>query len=354
MPNDKGMRCGASKWMEGTGPDGEIVLSSRIRLARNIMELPFPYLASDSQTESVNHQLKQVSAKLSDELGDIEFLRMSEIPSLQRQVLVEKHLISPLLVKESHNSAVMLRFDQAVSIMINEEDHLRIQCLLPGLQLEQAFEEANRYDDLFERELNYAYDEQWGFLTVCPTNVGTGLRASVMVHLPALTLTKQINRVLSAIAQVGLAVRGLYGEGTEIIGNLVQISNQITLGQSEHEIVRNLYGVTMQIVEQESSARQLLLNEGRDRLSDRVNRSFGVLSHARLMSSQEAMELLSDVRLGIDLGLIEEVSANILKELMVLLRPACLQTEAGRELDGMERDRERARLIRQRLGMENQ
>jgi protein arginine kinase len=354
MPNDKGMRCVTSKWMEDKGPDGEIVLSSRIRLARNIMELPFPYLASDSQTESVNQQLEQVSSKLSDELGDIEFLRMSEISSLQRQVLVEKHLISPLLVKEPHNSAVMLRHDQAVSIMINEEDHLRIQCLLPGLQLEQAFEEANRYDDLFERELNYAYDEQWGFLTVCPTNVGTGLRASVMVHLPALTLTKQINRVLSAIAQVGLAVRGLYGEGSEIIGNLVQISNQITLGQSESEIVRNLYGVTKQIVEQESSARQLLLNEGRDRLSDRVNRSFGVLSHARIMSSQEAMQLLSDVRLGIDLGLIDEVSANILKELMVLLRPACLQTETGRELDGMERDRERARLIRQRLGLEIQ
>ena len=191
-----------------------------------------------------------------------------------------------------------------------------------------------------------------GFLTVCPTNVGTGLRASVMVHLPALTLTKQINRVLSAIAQVGLAVRGLYGEGSEIIGNLVQISNQITLGQSETEIVRNLYGVTKQIVEQEASARQLLLNEGRDRLSDRVNLSFGVLSHARLMSSQEAMQLLSDVRLGIDLGLIDDVSANILKELMVLLRPACLQTESGRELDGMERDRERARLICQRLGLE--
>ena len=153
MPNDdNGMRCGTSKWMEGTGPDGEIVLSSRIRLARNIMELPFPYLASDSQTESVNQQLEQASKKLSNELGDIDFLRMSDIPSLQRQVLVEKHLISPLLVKEPHNSAVMLRRDQAISIMINEEDHLRIQCLLPGLQLEQAFDEANRYDDLFRSE----------------------------------------------------------------------------------------------------------------------------------------------------------------------------------------------------------
>ncbi len=351
MPNDdKGMRCGSSKWMEGKGPDGEIVLSSRVRLARNIMGMPFPYLASDSQTETINKQVEQVSINLADELGDIKFLRMNNVSPLHRQVLVEKHLISPLLVKEPHNSAVILRNDQAVSVMVNEEDHLRIQCLLPGLQLEEAFAEANRWDDLFEKELDYAYDEQWGFLTVCPTNVGTGLRASVMVHLPALTLTKQINRVLSAIAQVGLAVRGLYGEGSEIIGNLVQISNQVTLGQSENEIIRNLYGVTRQIVEQESSARQVLLNEGRDRLSDRVNRAFGVLTHARLMSSQEALQLLSDVRLGIDSGLIGDVSGNVLKELMVLLRPACLQMEAGRELDGMERDRERACLIRKSLG----
>lgn len=346
---NEGVQPRSSKWMDGAGPDGEIVLSSRVRLARNISEMPFPYLASDSQTESVTEQVRQASTELTEQMGDIRFLRINDIPPLERQVLVEKHLISPLLIKEPHNSAVLLRDDEAVSIMVNEEDHLRIQCLLPGLQLEKAFDAANLCDNLLETRLNYAYDEQWGFLTACPTNVGTGLRASVMVHLPALVLTKQVNRVLSAIAQVGLAVRGMYGEGSEVVGNLVQISNQITLGQSEDEIVKNLYGVTRQIVEQEAQARQILLNEGRDRISDRVNRSFGILSHARLMSSQEAMQLLSDVRLGIDLGLIHEVSGNILKELMVLLRPACLQMEAGRVLDGTERDRERANLIRKRL-----
>lgn len=349
MPEESKQRLRTSRWMDAAGPDGEIVLSSRVRLARNIQDLPFPYLASDGQTETVNIQVQEASTTWADEMGDISFLRINHIPALQRQVLVEKHLISPLLIKEPHNSTVLLRDDEAISIMINEEDHIRIQCLLPGLQLEKALDEANRYDDLLEQKIAYAYDEQWGFLTACPTNVGTGLRASVMVHLPALVLTKQMNRVLSAIAQVGLAVRGLYGEGSEIVGNLVQISNQITLGQSEEEIVRNLYGVTRQIVEQELQARQILLNEGRDRISDRVNRAFGVLSHARLMSTQEAMQLLSDVRLGMDLGLITEVHGNILKELMVLLRPACLQMEAGRELDSIDRDRERASLIRKRL-----
>lgn len=338
-----------SEWLRSSGPDGDIVLSSRIRLARNLRDIPFPYLASDSQTTSVMEQFQNVTKALPDSFGTMDFLLMSELSPIERQVLVERHLISPALIKEQHNSAVLLRKDEALSIMVNEEDHLRIQSLLPGLQLELALQQASDYDDLLEEKLEYAYDEQWGYLTVCPTNVGTGLRASVMVHLPALMLTKQINRVLSAIAQVGLAVRGVYGEGSEITGNLVQISNQITLGQSGEEIVKNLFGVTRQIVEQESQARQILLNEGRDRIADRVNRAFGIVCHAQLMSSQEAMQLLSDVRLGIDLGLIENIEGNVLKELMVMQRPANLQLNAGRVLESMDRERERARLIRLRL-----
>ncbi|MBS4021225.1 MAG: protein arginine kinase [Dethiobacter sp.] len=340
----------SSKWMDGHGPDGEIVLSSRVRLARNINNMSFPYLAPDSQTEEVQKQVKSIYEQKNRDFADFAFFQVKDVLPLQRQVLIEKHLISPLLVREPHNSAVLMRQDEAVIIMINEEDHLRIQCLLPGLQLEQALQEAMSYDDLLERELDYAFDENWGYLTVCPTNVGTGLRASVMVHLPALVLTKQINRVLAAIAQVGLAVRGLYGEGSEMVGNLVQISNQITLGQSEVEIVRNLYSVTKQVIEQEFQARQLLLNEGRERLADRVNRALGILRYARVLSSQEAMQLLSDVRLGIDSGLIDEVDGSVMKELMVMLQPACLQVWTGKELDGLERDMERARLINKRLG----
>jgi protein arginine kinase len=349
MKSAKGVGLQSSKWMSGSGPDGEIVMSSRVRLARNIQQFPVPFLATDSQLSKVAEQVLAASCLLREQMGDLSFLKIDHLEPLQRQVLVEKHLISPLLIKEPHSSAVLLRGDEAVSIMVNEEDHLRIQCLLPGLQLEMALEEANICDDLLEASLDYAYDGQWGFLTTCPTNAGTGLRASVMVHLPALVLTKQINRVLSAIAQVGLAVRGMYGEGSEVTGNLVQISNQITLGQSEVEIVKNLSGVTRQVVEQEAQARQILLNEGRDRVCDRVNRAFGVLRHSWLMSSQEAMHLLSDVRLGVDLGLIREVPGTILKELMVFLRPACLQLEAGNPLEGIDRERERARLIRRWL-----
>lgn len=349
MPERENSKCASSKWMDGTGPDGEIVLSSRVRLARNIRDIPFPYLAADSQTEEVLAMVRRAAESHHEEFGDFSILVIREMMPLHRQVLVEKHLVSPLLVKEPRNSAVLLNSDESVSIMVNEEDHLRIQCLLPGLQLEAAFQRAERYDDLLESELDFAFHEEWGYLTVCPTNVGTGLRASVMVHLPALVLTKQISRVLSAISQVGLAVRGLYGEGSEIVGNLVQISNQITLGQSEAEIVRNLYGVTRQIIEQELQARQLLLNEGRDLISDRVNRAYGILKYARLMPAQEAMQHLSDVRLGVDLGLIDNVPATVLQEMMVYLSPACLSMETGREAGRLELDRERAAAIRKYL-----
>ncbi|MGI6658537.1 MAG: protein arginine kinase [Dethiobacteraceae bacterium] len=354
MVNDYKKIVQPSKWMSAPGPDGDVVLSSRVRLARNLAKIPFPYLASDSQTAAVAEQVYAASQDLDGDLGKMTYYRMQELPSLSRQALVEKYLISPLLAKESHNSAVLLRDDEGVSIMVNEEDHLRIQCLLPGLQLEEALQEANRYDELLEQRLDYAYDERWGYLTVCPTNVGTGLRASVMLHLPALAVTKQLNRILSAIAQVGLAVRGIYGEGSETTGNLVQISNQVTLGQSAEEIVSNLFGVTRQIVEQEKQVRQVLLNEDRDRTADRVNRAYGVLSHARLLSSQEAMQLMSDVRLGVDLGLIEEVQGDLLKELLVLQRPANLQLYTNRTLNALDRDRERARLFRQKLTQSKQ
>lgn len=353
MVNDHNKVVQPSKWMSTPGPDGDVVLSSRIRLARNLAEIPFPYLASDSQTTAVAEQVQAASQALAGEFGKMTYYRMQELPAINRQALVEKYLISPMLAKEAHNSAVLLREDEGVSIMVNEEDHIRIQCLLPGLQLEEALQEANQYDELLDQQLDYAYDERWGYLTVCPTNVGTGLRASVMLHLPALAITKQLNRVLSAIAQVGLAVRGIYGEGSETTGNLVQISNQITLGQSAEEIVNNLFGVTKQIAAQEKQIRQVLLNEDRDRTADRVNRSFGVLSHARLLSSQEAMQLMSDVRLGVDLGLLEEVQGNLLKELMVLQRPANLQLFTNHALDTLDRDRERARLFRRKLTESN-
>jgi protein arginine kinase len=338
-----------SRWMEGAGPDVDTVVSSRIRVARNIKGIPFPYLASDEQTGKVQELVTGAAAARKDDFRDFTLLLMEKLPALDKQVLVEKHLISPFLARESHHGALLLRQDEAVSIMINEEDHLRIQAILPGLQLEEAWREADRFDDLLEAGVNYAFDESLGYLTACPTNVGTGLRVSVMFHLPALIMTKQVNRLLGALSQVGLAVRGIYGEGTEIVGNLVQVSNQITLGQPEEEIIRNLYGVTRQIIEQEQAARQALLNDSRARLADRGWRALGLLKFAQIMSSQEAMQLLSDVRLGYDLGLIKGVDRKLLNELLVIIRPASLQFLAGRELSADERDLERPAQIKRLL-----
>ena len=338
-----------SKWMEGQGPEAEIVISSRVRLARNIRNIPFPPLASDEQRKKV---YTLVEKNVQGKLGKKDKLKMIETSSLSpvfRQVLVEKHLISPLLAKEGYFSALLLREDEIISIMINEEDHFRIQCLLPGLQLERAWQEASRYDDFLESQIDYAFHEEKGYLTACPTNVGTGMRSSVMLHLPALVITNQIKRIFSAINQVGLAVRGLYGEGTEMIGNILQLSNQVTLGQSEEEIWQNLYGVTKQLINQEKKARELLQNEGREKLADRAGRAFGILKHAYMLDSQETMKLLSDARLGVDLGLLKRISLKALNELLVLTQPGCLQYLKGAELSPYERDLERAVQIQKYL-----
>ncbi len=339
----------SSSWIDEEGPEAEVVISARVRIARNLVGLPFPYLATDEQTTKIQNTIAEAAAKQGPEFQDFSFLRMEDLDLLKKQILVEKHLISPNLARESHNGALFLREDGAISIMINEEDHLRIQCILPGLQLGEAWKKANRYDDLFESKIDFAYNECYGYLTACPTNVGSGLRASVMLHLPALIITKQVGRLLTALSQVGLAVRGLYGEGTEIIGNLVQISNQITLGRPESEILRNLEGVTRQVIAQEQTARQALLNAGREKLADRAGRAQGLLNHAQVMSSHEAMQLLSDLRLGFDLGLIKGINRKLLNELLVLIRPACLQSLAGKELGPEERDRERPIQIKKRF-----
>jgi len=339
----------ASKWMEGTGPEADIVISSRVRLARNIRKMPFPPLASDEQREKVFQLAEKVLQNQEEKSRHLRMLSISTLSPISRQVLVEKHLISPLLARESRFSALILRDDEVISIMVNEEDHFRIQCLLPGLQLEKAWQEASRYDDFLESKVDYAFHEEKGYLTACPTNVGTGLRASVMLHLPALVITQQINRILAAVNQVGLAVRGLYGEGTEITGNLFQVSNQITLGQSEEEIWHNLYSVTRQLINQEKNAREHLLNEGREKLADRAGRAFGILKYARMIDSNEAMQLLSDVRLGVDLGLLTDVPVKVLNELLVLTRPGCLQYLKGRALSAYERDLERAVQIQKYL-----
>jgi protein arginine kinase len=344
-----------SAWMSEEGPDSDIVLSSRIRLARNLEEYKFPTLFSQEEAKAIIVKMEEILPQIDKKrFGHMELLKIDELQSLQKKVLVEKHLISPQLAEESPYGACLLTENEEVSIMINEEDHIRIQCLFPGFQLSEALDAANRIDDCLESQIQYAFDEKHGFLTSCPTNVGTGLRASVMMHLPGLILTQQINRIIPAINQLGLVVRGIYGEGSEALGNLFQISNQITLGKSEYDIVEDLKSVVNQLISQERTAREALRKTSNIQLEDRVFRSYGVLSNSRVIETKEAAKCLSDVRLGIDLGYIQNMSKNIFNELMILTQPGFLQQYAGGPLRPQERDFRRAALIRERFTLEQE
>ncbi|MFX3624946.1 MAG: protein arginine kinase [Ectobacillus sp.] len=352
MSLDRIINEATSPWMKEEGPDSDIVLSTRIRLARNLQDYPFPILLKPEKAKEIVDMLEKRIHLGAQQFGQLAVIRMNEIQPIQRRVLVEKHLISPDLADNSPFGACLLSETEQISIMINEEDHIRIQCLFPGFQLSEALDLASKVDDYLEEYVTYAFDEEKGYLTSCPTNVGTGLRASVMMHLPALVLTQQINRVIPAINQLGLVVRGIYGEGSEALGNIFQVSNQITLGKSEEDIIEDLKGVVRQLIQQERGAREVLKKTSSIQLEDKVYRSFGILSNSRLIESGEAANRLSDVRLGIDLGYIQNLPGNILTELMILTQPGILQQYAGGPLRPEERDYRRAALIRERLLLE--
>ncbi|BCB01958.1 protein arginine kinase [Bacillus sp. KH172YL63] len=352
MSLEKFLSNAVSSWMSEEGPNSDIVLSSRVRLARNLTDFRFSTLYSSEEAKEIVERVKDKLSFYPKELGELEFLPTSEIQPLQKRVLMEKHLISPNLAEDTNDGAVLLSNEEDVSIMVNEEDHIRIQCLYPGLQLKEALQRANQIDDWFESEFDYAFDEKHGYLTTCPTNVGTGLRASVMMHLPGLVLTQQLNRIIPAINQLGLVVRGIYGEGSEALGNIFQISNQTTLGKSEEDIVEDLLSVVEQIIDKELSARGALVKTSNIQLEDRIFRSLGVLEHSRIIESKEAAKCLSDVRLGIDLGYIKAISKNILNELMILTQPGFLQQYSGGPLRPNERDIRRSSLIRERIKLD--
>lgn len=345
-----------SAWMTGGGRESDIVLSSRVRLARNLEDIPFPNRASAQALKEIIKELRKTVPEISAATGDpYLFIELDKLPPLERYVLVEKHIISPSLAQLSERGALIVREDAAASVMINEEDHLRVQCMAPGLALLEAYQNADKIDDVMEAKHNFGFNEQMGYLTACPTNLGTGLRASVMLHLPALGITRQINRIVNAATQLGLAVRGLYGEGSEMTGNVFQVSNQLTLGHTEQEIIENLYSVVIQIVEHERSARCVLMNESENALSDKVWRSFGILRYVRSISGQEALTLLSEVRLGIDLGIIDSAGSSVFNELLVMTRPNFLQKMAGSNLLAADaRDRLRADVIRGKLAGEDE
>ncbi|MBF4500935.1 protein arginine kinase [Savagea sp. SN6] len=333
-------------WMQGGGEQSDIVMSTRIRLARNIQGIKFPTMFTKDDAMEVRKRVKEA---LQEEVH--EWIDMNEISALERQVLVEKHIISPDLANKKDIGSVALSEDQKQSILINEEDHLRIQCIYPGLQLERAYEQAELVDHYLESPLKFAFDGEFGYLTSCPSNTGTGMRASVMMHLPALTITRQMERVIPAISRLGIVVRGSYGEGSEAPGNIYQISNQITLGKTEHEILQELKHIVMRLISHERRSRDMLLQQSRIALENKLFRSLGTITYARLLPSSEAAKCLSDVRLGIDLGLIQDVDMSILNELMIFMQPAFLQQYANAELNADERDVFRAKLFRERLHM---
>ena len=342
-----------SSWMVGNGEHSDIVMSTRVRLARNLNGYRFPLAFTEDEAHKIDQSVSATLVDADEELQKgFTSIQIKDVSELSRQVLVEKHLISPKLANSPLTGSVLLSEDESVSVMVNEEDHIRIQCLFPGLQIQEAYEQADKIDRLLEKELSYAFDEQFGYLTSCPTNTGTGLRASVMLHLPALTKTKQMNRIVTIISRLGMIVRGIYGEGSEALGNVYQVSNQTTLGKSEEDILADLRSIAEQIIQKEREARDALLKHSANTLEDRLYRSLGTLSYARIMTTEEAAKCLSDVRLGIDMGLIEDIDMTILNECMVFMQPGFLQRYAGTTLNASERDMFRAKLLRERLQKE--
>jgi protein arginine kinase len=338
----------SGEWLRGTGPESDIVVSSRIRLARNLAAFPFSNRASPHQKSEIEALLRERISKMDME-PKLVYVNVPGLSALDRQFLVERQLISRELAGAEGPRGVALGPRENVSLMVNEEDHLRLQVMRSGFALDEAWQDIDKVDDLLEQRVSYAFSEEFGYLTACPTNVGTGMRASVMLHLPALGITKQIEKVFRALQKINLAVRGLYGEGSRASGDFYQISNQVTLGKSETTILNEIREVIPQIITYERQARTTLIREKRQELQDRVSRAFGTLCSATMMTSEETMDLLSSVRLGINLGLLEEISIPTVNELFIHTQPAHLQKLMGASLDGEERNAARARYLRTRL-----
>jgi protein arginine kinase len=338
----------SGEWLRGNGPEADIVISSRIRLARNVAAFPFTNRASAYQKAEIEGLLKDRVQRL-DLDPRLEYINVPNLSPLDRQLLVERQLISRELAAADGPRGVALGPRETVSLMINEEDHLRLQVMRSGFSLDEAWQDIDRVDDLLEARISYAFSEEFGYLTACPTNVGTGMRASVMLHLPQLVFTKQIEKVFRALQKINLAVRGLYGEGSRASGDFYQISNQVTLGKSETQILNEIREVIPQIITYERQARNAMLKENRQTLQDRVSRAYGTLCSATMMTSEETMDLLSSVRLGVNMGLLDDVTIGTVNELFIHTQPAHLQKLMGALLDGEERNAARARYLRTRL-----
>ncbi len=327
----------------------KVVISTRVRLARNLKNYPFPCRLSQQGREEVIEKVRSAVKNSNSVLADdFSFIKMSEVDPRRAVSLVEKRLVSPEFISDSAGRALLLSSDESLSVMINEEDHIRLQVITKGLSLDEAYDTADKLDTLLDENLDFAFDEKLGYLTQCPTNLGTGMRASVMLHLPALEKSRAVSRIAGNLSKLGLTIRGAHGEGTEPKGALYQLSNQVTLGISEQAAIENLKNITAQLVAQEEQARERLCRS--DDVQDTVARSLGLLRYARVISHDEALTLLSNVRLGVVSGQITDVDTEVIDELMTDVEPATLSVNAGKNLSPHERDVERAKLIREKLG----
>ena len=334
-----------TQWLDDIGEEQDIVISTRVRVARNLSKYKFPEYMTSSEADSLTDEV--LNRVKNDESSEYKFKRLRDLDKLEQRVYVEDHLISPSILKNENMGSFLLRQDEKATIMINEEDHLRIQTLFPGLNLEKAWELCSSIDDFLEEELKYAYDPDLGYLTACPTNVGTGLRASVMLHLPCVSMTGSISVIIEGLRKIGLTARGLYGEGSEALGFLYQISNQVTLGDTEEEIISKLDKVIHQILTRERNTRKYLTSKRLVEMENKVYRSLGILKYSRILNSTEAMEHLSNIRMGETMNILNNEEIGNAIKLMIDIQPANIQKKLDREMNGKERDIERAKMMRE-------
>lgn len=339
-------KCG--EWLRGSGPESDIVISSRIRLARNLAEFPFVRRASEEEKTQIA-QSTQAKIESIESWKGVLYLDLGRLDDVDCQFLVERQLMSREMAESHGDRSVVIDVDERFSIMVNEEDHLRIQVMCSGLDLQAAWEQIDRLDNDLEQKLNYAFHESLGYLTACPTNVGTGLRVSVMLHLPALVITREIEKVFRSLQKINVAVRGLYGEGSQFMGDFYQVSNQITLGRTEQELVETVNEVVPRIIEYERRAREYLVNESEQDLHDDVSRAYGILCTAKKISTEETLHYLSKVRMGVNLGLIRSIEMETINKLFVHTQPAHLQKLRGQNLSVADRNIERAVYLQSHL-----
>lgn len=336
------------EWLKGTGPNADIVLSSRVRLARNLDKFPFSNWATKKKLEEALLLIKKAAEESSFPKGSL-FLSMNDLSELDRMFLVERHLISREHAMKGNGKAVIIDDKEMISLMINEEDHIRLQAIQSGLNILGTWRLVDKIDSELSEKLNIAFSPRLGYLTACPTNTGTGMRASVMMHLPALVMTNQIGKIFQALTKLNFAIRGFYGEGTEAVGNFFQMSNQATLGRSEADIIDNLVKIVKQIISREENAREFLFTKSKELISDRIFRAYGTLKSARIITSEEVIRLLSEVKLGVDTQLTKNIDRKLINELLVFTQPAHLQKLEGKILSPGERDAKRADIIREKL-----